>query len=193
MIKQKQTAFTLVELVMTIVILGILAAFALPRFADLSGDANAAVMDTVRSSFVTAVNIARSKSLVNRTAAGFPDVSLEGTCIQIDSLSGFPLIDQTTGTCTAVASIEGANNLILIESFAQQLINTFWSTRLFTSTIQAAPPPPPPPVNLTGELPSLILGSDFVDWVWSQSAPTATMTSPEGLSFTYNQSTGEVN
>ncbi len=45
--KQAQRGFTLIELVMVIVILGVLAAVAIPKFVDLKGDAQAAALQGV--------------------------------------------------------------------------------------------------------------------------------------------------
>ena len=59
--KNQQSGFTLIELIMVIVILGILAAFALPKFADLSGDARASSLNgalgSVRSASAPGVRL----------------------------------------------------------------------------------------------------------------------------------------
>ena len=56
--------FTLIELVMVIVLLGILAAIAVPRFVDLQGEARLAVLDAsvgaVRSAAI--IQFARTKN-----------------------------------------------------------------------------------------------------------------------------------
>jgi MSHA pilin protein MshA len=62
--KQAQKGFTLIELIITIVIIGILAAVAIPKFVSLNGDAQAGVANGVGAAIASATSVNYSKSLV---------------------------------------------------------------------------------------------------------------------------------
>ncbi len=55
--KKQSSGFTLIELVVVIVVLGILSATAVPRFANLTSNANSAVADGIGGALVSAAVI----------------------------------------------------------------------------------------------------------------------------------------
>lgn len=78
---QKQSGFTLIELVMVIVILGILAAFALPRFASLTTEARASAVEGMSGSVRSAAAIAHSVGLAQGVNAG--NIDMEGQAVTL--------------------------------------------------------------------------------------------------------------
>lgn len=131
---KNQNGFTLIELVIVIVLLGVLAAIAVPRFVNLEDDAQEAALNATAAAISSAMNINYAGCAVNNHQASDAD------CEAVDSCADAALvINGGLGVYTIVADtpITGPNGTTLTTCEVRR--GTTGSTKSFTAVKAGTP------------------------------------------------------
>jgi MSHA pilin protein MshB len=114
--RNKQKGFTIIELVVVILLLGILTATALPRFMDVENQAHAAVVDAVRAGMVTSAGLFRAQWYAEGQPAYPAEVADYDDMVAYTT--GYPLGEGSDTVDTSVMK-SSENCLEIYENFIQ--------------------------------------------------------------------------
>ena len=150
--KKQQAGFTLIELVAVIVLLGILAVTALPRFVNLQADAREATVQGFVGALNGAMTQVYAKSLIDGTETtatgdtvtvngvdieliyGYPDAAASIGTIGTDDIQGIVDLD-SSGDVTW--SVDGDGGTILVSSTAVYLGYSSTCAAIYTQATSA--------------------------------------------------------
>lgn len=88
---QKTKGFTLIELVIVVVLLGLLAAVALPRYLNVSDKARSAIVASTGGAFSSGLNVAKAQWELNDRTDRFVDIDGTGVARIRFNKAGYPV------------------------------------------------------------------------------------------------------
>jgi len=109
---KREAGFTLIELVIVVVILGFLAATAIPKFVDLTEQAKQANIEGMAGGFATGVSLARSQWEAEarpKDTASINMVNYDGTFVYLTSEDGTSSPSISPGYIIGTNSTSGIN------------------------------------------------------------------------------------
>ncbi len=114
--------FTLIELIIVVVLLGVLAVTALPRYMEVSGRAHQSTVSAVGSAYAAAVALTHAQWITNGYSAG----------ADVDDLKGFGLGNINMSRMGWPVGVSGTANSVSMTPFA--------CVELWTALLQSGAP-----------------------------------------------------
>ena len=138
---KQQSGFTLIELVVVIVILGLLAATALPRFVSISGQARLASLQGVAGAVRSGAALARAQWLVlGSTGAG--NLTIDGATVAVN-ISGYPtaagsgISSMVTGVAGQGYTYDGVSRFIPTNGGVSGSCSVLYTEATGTATVES--------------------------------------------------------
>lgn len=130
----KQQGFTLIELTIVVVLLGLLAAVAIPRFLDVTEDAENATVEGVAGGFATGAGLVRAQWELDARpedngGTNQTYVTLDGVQVGVDKDTGYPTGQQLNDSSSEDTSMIDADCQSVFSLIMQSApsITSVWS------------------------------------------------------------------